>query len=81
MKDFEECKGCEAKHVDEFCAKCNGSFYYTLLDHYCSSCHGSQEALCRSVLKNSKFCIQDGATLHGPYTVIKRNYISNNELQ
>lgn len=63
MKDFEKCKDCEMKHVDEFCAKCNGSSYSTLYEHYCSSCHGSQEALCRTVLEDAEICIVDGSTL------------------
>lgn len=63
MKKYKECIECKAKHAEEFCSKCNGNFYQTLVTHVCSSCNGSIEGACRKILQFGEFCMIDGAQL------------------
>lgn len=63
MKDFKECINCKAKHVEEFCSKCNGDFYSTLSDNFCRSCHGSLESACRHIRQKGDICLHDWADI------------------
>ena len=63
MKNDEDCINCTAKQVEEFCSKCNGDFYHTLLENICPSCYGSIESACRHIRQKGDYCIDDGARI------------------